>query len=95
MVVVDCGVLSSAWIRQAHATDSVVYTWDGQTARLLAGEQSNFFCSGEHEYVFTLGTDAIEFGLFSTLELPYQPFLMGLGGLLCGLLIAWAFMKSL
>jgi|SRR5262245_43695480 len=90
----DCGFLGEVVLLNY---DSVArfFIMGGGGIRMESNGVSRFSCSGDTVLQALACNPDTCFAQVLDRDLPVQSALMGLGGLLCGLLIAWAFMKSL
>ena len=90
----DCGLLGTMILKNF---DSSVrgFTFGGSGVLVKSGEMLVLPCTGETIIQATACNPGTCYATGMDRDLPVSQFLMGGAGLICGLLIAWAFMKSL
>ena len=93
--VLDCGSMGEARLVNWAGSGTAAIKMGDFFYPVPAGGLQAVACSGETEFSQS-GCGAEEcYAAVTAKDLPVHDFLMGGAGLICGLLLAWAFMKSL
>lgn len=89
----DCGVLSTLRVVNANPTYVEWASLDGTGLILLPSTNYVQLCSGAHTLRGGVDPSSL-YAQIMEISLPYTEVLLGLTGIVCGLLIAWAFNRS-
>ena len=92
--VLDCGTWAEARLVSWAGSGVNAIQMGGFTYPVAAGEVQRLSCSVETEFQAVCGADEC-YASITQINLPVSQFLMGGAGLVCALLVAWAFIKSL